>query len=275
MEKLDALLQKISGTLREVAGVRAVVLGGSRARGNASPDSDVDIGIYYDADKLDLSALDSVAAKLDDEHRENLVAPPGAWGDWVNGGAWLVVDGLHVDFILRDFARVRRVIDDCIVGHVKAHYQTGHPHAYVDAMYMGELAISRILWEDTSGEVGRLKTIAENYPPALKEAIIGFFSFEAGFSLTLAEANVDRDDIYYVSAHIVRSVSCLNQVLFAVNGHYCLNEKKAVSLIDDFPIKPINYKKRIEEIFYDVASEPRKACALLRGLLEEASCLCG
>ncbi len=50
----------------------------------------------------------------------------------------------------------------------------------------------------------------------------------------LAEKNVTRDDAYYVVAHLVRSVSALNQVIFALNEQYCINEKKAVRMIDTF-----------------------------------------
>lgn len=41
--------------------------------------------------------------------------------------------------------------------------------------------------------------------------------FEAGFSLIFAENNAKKNDVYYVIAHIVRAISALNQVLFAVN----------------------------------------------------------
>ena len=37
----------MAGRLGEVAGVAAVTLGGSWGRGEARPDSDVDLGLYY------------------------------------------------------------------------------------------------------------------------------------------------------------------------------------------------------------------------------------
>ena len=43
----QALLDRIAAALAPVAGIRAVVLGGSRGRGVAQPGSDYDIGIYY------------------------------------------------------------------------------------------------------------------------------------------------------------------------------------------------------------------------------------
>jgi hypothetical protein len=45
----------IANKIQRVSGVTAVVLGGSRARGTARPDSDIDLGIYYHAQQpLDL-----------------------------------------------------------------------------------------------------------------------------------------------------------------------------------------------------------------------------
>lgn len=41
----------------------------------------------------------------------------------------------------------------------------------------------------------------------------------------------------YVRAHIERSVSAMNRVLFALNTEYCLNKKKAVKMIDSFPAR--------------------------------------
>ncbi|CDX01150.1 hypothetical protein SDC9_09895 [bioreactor metagenome] len=270
MNEIKAVLDKAVAALSAVPGIQAVVLGGSRARGTHSPDSDIDIGIYYDNIVLDLKALNKAAQRTDDEHRENLIAPPGEWGKWVNGGGWLIINGYHVDFILRDVERVRTTIHECQEGIVSAHYQTGHPHAYMNAMYMGELAISKLLW-DAAGEVSKLKAIAEVYPPKMKMAIIQFFTFEADFSCMFATSNASKDDRYYVMAHLVRSVSGLNQVLFALNGKYCLNEKKAVKMIESFPIKPADYKNKVDSIF--TGGNLPVACDGLRQLINEVKSL--
>lgn len=266
MNDINALLNNIKTTLIAIPGVRAIVLGGSRARGTHSPDSDVDIGVYYDAEALDLCALRAAAQSVDDAHRDDLIAPPGQWGHWVNGGGWLTVDGCAVDFLLRDAQRVAAVIDECCRGIVAPHYQVGHPHAYISAMYMGELAVCKML-DDRDGFITGLKQIAEVYPPKLKEALIGAFGFEASFSLELAEKNVARGDTYYVAAHILRAVSSLNQVLFAVNEQYCLNEKRAVAMIDGFPIHPANYADRVRRVVSALGGDDAGACALLRELV--------
>lgn len=268
MNEIQAILNKAVSVLNAVPGVEGIVLGGSRARGTHLPDSDIDIGIYYDDAALDIAALNKAAQTTDDKRRENLISAPGQWGQWVNGGGWLMIDNRHVDFILRDMERVKKEIEKCYAGNVSMHYQTGHPHAYINAMYMGELAVCTLLW-DKDGSISELKKTAENYPSELKEALVNFFSFEAEFSLMFVESNLNKDDIYYVTAHIVRSVSALNQVLFALNEEYCLNEKKAVGMIGGFAIKPRDYKRRVGELFAFAGVDNRKACQLLRNLIDD------
>src|SRR5699024_3221160 len=81
-----------------------------------------------------------------------------------------------------------------------------------------------------------------------KKAMVQYFSFEASFSLMFMEDNANKDDLSYVMGHCFRSISCLNQVLFAKNEMYCLNEKKAVAMVEGFQMKPIYYTKRIDDI---------------------------
>src|SRR5699024_6343461 len=133
--------------------------------------------------------------------------------------------------------------------------------------YMGELAICHVL-SDPEGTLGELKKKTEPYPEKFKEAMIQYFSFEASFSLMFMEANVNKDDISYVMGHCFRSISCLNQVLFAKNEVYCINEKKAVSMIQDFPIKPEDYKKRIDEIISLRSTDVDKTNQAIRNLKE-------
>lgn len=246
-------------------------MGGSRAQGTHDADSDIDIGLYYDGEAgIDLAALSAAATLLDDEKRHDLIALPGSWGEWVNGGGWLVVDGVTVDLILRDGNRVEKAIADCAGGNVTAHYQTGHPHAYLNVMYMGELAVCRIL-HDAIGRMSALQKLTLPYPEKLRTAMLSRFNFEAEFSLMLAEKNSRRGDVYYVAAHLARSISCMNQVLFALNGEYCLNEKKAVIMADGFPVRPADYQVRVERVLSDLNIDPTSACARCRLLVEEVT----
>ncbi len=269
---VEKILKAISRELESIPGVVGVVLGGSRARGTDHPNSDIDIGIYYDESKgFKVSEINTIATKIDDEHRENIISSLGEWGPWVNGGGWLIVQGHHVDFILRDINRVSQVIDDCLKGKVFPNYQTGHPHAYINVMYMGEISICKVLL-DSKNYISELKAKILPYPKDLKNAILGYFMFEASFSLMLAKANFDKDDISYVCGHCFRSISCLNQVIFALNEEYCINEKRAVKMAAGFKIKPQDYKIKIDEIVTLISSNKEnviKAGDILQELVNE------
>ncbi|WP_277679605.1 nucleotidyltransferase domain-containing protein [Gracilibacillus dipsosauri] len=270
------IMNEISKELKDVPGIVGVVLGGSRARGTNHETSDIDIGIYYDTSAgVDVVEVGKKATKLDDDHRENIITSLGEWGDWINGGGWIVVQGYHVDLIFRDIKRVSQVIDDCLEGKVSTHYHTGHPHAYLNVMYMGEISICKILFERTN-QISNLKAKTKPYPKALKDALIGYFMFEASFSLMFAKDTVDKDDISYVMGQCFRTISCLNQVLFALNEEYCINEKKAVRMIDNFSIKPKSYKQSIDKIVPLISSDPdrtREGIEMLQQLISETEML--
>ncbi|MEJ8545069.1 nucleotidyltransferase domain-containing protein [Brevibacillus borstelensis] len=270
------IIEEVASSLQDLPGIVGIVLGGSRARGTHRPSSDIDIGIYYDeAAGFDVNEIGRIATKLDDEHRQNIITPLGGWGPWVNGGGWLVVHGYHVDFIFRDVNRVAQVIDECTAGSVTTNYHSGHPHAYLNVMYMGELSICRIL-HDPAKRLAALQAKTRPYPKALQEALIGYFMFEASFSLMFADKNVENDDITYVAGCCYRTIACLNQVLFARNEEYCINEKKAAAMIDRFPVKPNDYKVRIDQVITLLSVETastRRAVHLLRELVAETEAL--
>lgn len=243
------LVADIVDQLTIVPGIAAIVLGGSRARGTHTEKSDIDLGIYYrPATPLDLAALARVATEIDDEHRENLVTGIGGWGPWINGGGWLKVNDLPVDFIYRDLDKVTRIINDCRAGRVETVYQPGHPFAFISAIYLSEVALCLPLW-DPPGIVAGLKEQVTPYSPRLKQAIIDSFWWEVDFSLAIAQKSISRGDVTYAAGCCFRAVICLLQVLFAVNEQYWMNEKGAVALADGFPKSPSHLKERIENAF--------------------------
>ncbi|MBD8069784.1 nucleotidyltransferase domain-containing protein [Bacillus sp. PS06] len=269
---VQSIINEISKELKDFSGIVGIVLGGSRARGTDHPTADIDIGIYYDESAgFEVKEVSKIATKLDDNHREDLVASLGEWGAWINGGGWLVVQGYHVDLIFRDIKRVSQVVDECLSGKVSTHYHTGHPHAYLNVMYMGEISICKILFE-RNNQISDLKAKTSPYPKPLKDALIGYFMFEASFSLMFAKDNVDKDDVSYVMGHCFRTISCLNQVLFALNEEFCINEKKAVRMIEGYNKKPKDYKLRIDQISTFISSNPdktREGVTMLHDLISE------
>jgi predicted nucleotidyltransferase len=267
------LIAGIVERLRTVPGVETVVLGGSRARGTHTATSDVDLGIYYyPSAPLDLAELARVAAELDDEHRPDLVTRPGGWGPWINGGGWLTVESLPVDFIYRDLDKVTRVISDCREGRIEIAYQPGHPHSFVSSIYLSEVALCRPLW-DPHSTLASLKGLVHPYPPRLKQAILDAFWWEVDFSLGIAHKSISRGDVAYAAGCCFRCVACLLQTLFAVNEQYWMNEKGAVALAAEFQSVPPDFKERVEWVFEQLDGSGRAisdAIETLRGLVEES-----
>ena len=272
----ERLLAELTEVLATVPGVRAIALGGSRARGTATPRSDYDIGLYYDsATPLDVAALGRVAREVDDRGDEVSVTPIGGWGPWIDGGGWLVVEEMRVDLLYRDLAKVGRVIDECHVGKVEVVYQPGHPHAFVSSIYAGEVALCKIL-HDPDGALAALRARTTPYPEALKRELRRRFEWEACFSLENADKSRARGDTAYIAGCVFRSVACLCQSLHAANGVWLLNEKGAVAGVTRLARKPAVFAERVSMILRDV-SEASYASGLERldELIAEARAIAG
>jgi predicted nucleotidyltransferase len=98
----ERLLQQLVEALKQVQGLKAIVLGGSYANSSPRPDSDIDIGLYYNENQLlDIEHIRTIASQLNDTP-DPVVTDIGGWGTWVNGGAWLTIQGQRVDFLYRD-----------------------------------------------------------------------------------------------------------------------------------------------------------------------------
>jgi predicted nucleotidyltransferase len=282
-QQLPQFIHRVVDRLQSIGGIAAIALGGSRARGNHTQKSDVDLGIYYKPENpLDLIALNHLASELDDNHRANLITPIGEWGKWINGGGWLKIEGVSVDFLYRDVAQVNRVIDDCKLGQITIDYQPGHPHGFVSSIYMGEVAICLPL-HDPDGVLDALKAKTKPYPIELQQATINKFAWEISFSLFVAQKAVARRDVAYAAGCCFRSIACMNQVLFALNQEYLLNEKGAVAVANSFALCPQNYQQRVESVFANLAVDAKsivdamypsgisEAIAILEGIEQDLS----
>lgn len=262
------ILKEVTEAYRRCPFIMGIVLGGSRATGTATAQSDIDIGIYYDSDRVDYEELNDIARQLDDSHREGLVCREGEWGNWVNCGGWLVIHGCHVDLIMRDWSRVKGIVRGTDEGICSCHYQTGHPHGFMDVMYRGELASCKVLY-GREGEFGTIKNQAEVYPPRLKKSLVDGFLFESGFSCMFVEKYANQGDAYYLAGHVFRSLSALNQVIFALNEKWLLNEKRAVRRIEDFEIRPEGYSQKVEKIVGGIVASPEETAGRLKELCDE------
>lgn len=270
----EGLLRRLVVALTSVPGVEAVALGGSRARCTATAESDYDIGLYYRSSRpIDVATLAKVVAVLDDRGASAEVTPLGGWGPWIDGGGWLPIGGVHVDLLYRDVDRVAAAIDDAHGGKVERFYQPGHPHAFLPTIYMGEVALARVL-HDPTGALAGLQSRTKPYPTALAGAIRKSFEWEATFAIANARKSLDRRDVSYLAGCVFRAVSCLCQTLFALNGAWLLNEKGAVAAVDGLARKPVDFGARVTAVYADLGSSAHAAALeRLEALVSETMAL--
>lgn len=248
----ESLLKEMAGDLAAVDGVVAVALGGSRARGTHRADSDVDLGIYYDRGRLDLLALEDLAHRWSRRHVN--IAAPGGWGPWVDGGAWLTVDGSDIDWILRDVARVREQCLRAQRGEYGFHTQPGHPFGFLDVAYAGEAATAVPL-SDVEGVLAGLRDIVTPYPEALRAAMIGGL-WQVDFLLDGAVKGAKRGDAVYVALCSSHSVLLVAHAWHAAAGEWVTNEKALALHVAGLPIDSRGFTQTVTNALANIGRQP-------------------
>ncbi|MFB8112748.1 nucleotidyltransferase domain-containing protein [[Kitasatospora] papulosa] len=264
------LVRAMASRLARSPSVEAVVLGGSRARGTHRPDSDWDLGVYYRGTP-DLTALTALASEAQGAPAE--VAGPGGWGPWVNGGAWLTVDGVAVDWILRDLDRVESVWSDCRAGRFEVGTQPGHPLGFWSPCYVGEVALGQVL-DDPRGELTALQEAVRTYPEPLRRALTGAV-WEADFSVASARKSAPSGDTLHVALCLSKAFGILAQVLHAHHRVWCLNEKGALAAAAALPDAPSDFADRVSAALRGLDAEAVEAAAdvvrEVRAVLDDGS----
>ena len=253
-------LPSLADRLVTVEGVVGVVLGGSRARGDHTADSDVDLGIYYRGD-LNIAGLGAIARDVAGPDAE--VTKRGEWGPWVDGGGWLVISNVHVDWIYRDVDRVREAWARAHRGSYDWNAQAGHPLGVPDFAYVGELALA-LVQADPSGELTELRD-GITYPDALRTALAHNL-WEADFLLQIAAKATSRGDTAYVALCLSRAMLVCAHALHGYDRRWLVNEKGAIASAGRLPCAPTDFERRVCDVLGSVGTSP----AALAGTIENA-----
>ena len=240
-------MSSLTKRLEAIRGVRAVVLGGSYARGCAQPGSDIDLGISYsEVEPFSIQSIRKLAEEINDTAGP-VVTNFYEWGPWVNGGAWLTIDGQRVDFIYRCLEHVERVIAEAEAGRYEIHYLQQPPFGFFSGTYLGEVAVCIPLF-DPEGRLDVLKRQVAVYPEALRRRVVQDYLFMAEFTLTaFAPKFAARSDTYGTAACLSRAVNELVQALFALNRRYLINEKTALAEVAEFELAPRQFGPRAQK----------------------------
>ncbi|CAG7587222.1 nucleotidyltransferase domain-containing protein [Rhodococcus opacus] len=254
----DLTLRPLAERLCRVDGVVGVTLGGSRARGTHTAESDYDLGVYYRG-ALDTDGLNDLAREWAGVSAS--ATRTGEWGPWVDGGAWLSIDGRAVDWLYRDLDRVTAVWQDTQQGVYGFHAQTGHPFGFADFAYVGELA-SAVILADPSGRIAALHTDMQHYPDLLREALVRRL-WEADFVTMLARKAIPRADATYVAGCLFRAVCLCAHALHAHARRWVINEKGAVAAAGALPNAPTDFTARAHAVFGRLGTTPDELTAAL------------
>lgn len=253
---VQQILDRVTARLSRVRGIEAVALGGSHASGTADRHSDVDLGLYYHGrHPFRISSLEQAARALDDRGSPGLMTRFGEWGPGVNGGGWLQIDGVHVDFLYRDLDLVSRAIDDCRRGQISSLYQLGHPMGFHSQIYAGEINCCVPIY-DPGSVLRRLKRMVAVYPLALRRAIVTRHLFDATFMIALAEKPAARGDVAYVAAALAHAAGFMTMVLYALNRRWLINEKGALPASREFRLVPRAFHTTIESVLAKPGDKP-------------------
>jgi hypothetical protein len=186
-----------------------VALGGSRAAGTADATSDGDLGLHYRG-AVDLTVL----------ARPGQVHPPGSWGRLMNGGAWLTVDELKIDVMLRDLDVVRHWSAEAEQGRHEVDALLGSVAGEPTYNLMAELALSRAL-------VGTLPEVSA-YPAALAETGARRWRVHAEFSLAHARMRAERGDVTGAAGQAAKAMLEAAHARACLDRLWVLNEKALV-----------------------------------------------
>jgi hypothetical protein len=252
-EKL-ALLENFTGQLAATPGVKAVVLGGSYARGRQNPASDLDIGVYYsDASPFAIADIRRIAGATAGQNAT--VTGFYEWGPWVNGGAWLHTPTGKVDFLYRSLEKVEKTIQEAMAGTTYFDYYQQPPYGFYSVIYLAETRICLPL-SDPQGHLARLKEMLAVYPPALKRKLVSEQLWIAEFTLANAAGFAAKGDLYDTAGCLTRTASCLTQALFALNETYFITDKTAMAEIAAFHRAPQSYVEQLTAILAHPGQTP-------------------
>ncbi|WP_046472143.1 nucleotidyltransferase domain-containing protein [Allosalinactinospora lopnorensis] len=204
-------IEHVTQHLAQLNGVQAVTLGGSRATGTHTPDSDWDFAVYY-RHRFDPEELRAIGWPGE-------VSGIGEWGGGVfNGGAWLTIDGRRTDVHYRDLDDVEYRIAEAEKGRFDIERLMFHLAGVPTYIVLAELAINEVLH-------GELPQPA--FPDALRENAPRQWRTQARLTLDYARtAHAERGHLTHTAGAISVAASQAAHAILAARATWVTNEKR-------------------------------------------------
>lgn len=217
--------------------VEAVALGGSRAGGQAGPDSDVDLYVYAAAEPA-LAARRAIAAPGRRLELDNRFFETG--DEWVDAAT-----GLGVDVMYRHPAWIEEQLDGLLVRHqARVGYTTAFWH---------NVRCSAALF-DRSGWYGRLQAgAAVPYPEPLRRAVVArnqpLLRRNLSSYLEQMRRAAARGDAVSVQHRAAAFLASWFDLLFALNRQTHPGEKRLVALAEAAcPLRPPRMAEQVRAL---------------------------
>jgi len=263
------LLDNVIDELKGIAGVKAIVLGGSYATGMATDNSDLDVGIYYsDQSPFDFEKIKSVAEKLAGGETP-IVTRFYEWGPWVNGGAWIKTANGKLDFLYKNIEQIALTIQNAKDGIWENHFEQQPPYGFSSIIFLAETHSSVPLY-DPEGIIGKLKEEVREYPQKLKQSVIQQSLWSAEFTIWQAESFASKADVYNTVGCFTRAIKGIVTALFAINELYPIGDKRAIEILDQSKLRPASLAQKIDLILCSERRTLTESAAQLKKLFDEA-----
>lgn len=267
-ETKKSLLDNITTELKQVEGVKAIVLGGSYAIGMATEDSDMDLGIYYfESNPFAIKKIRDIAKKYAYKEQPT-VTEFYEWGPWVNGGAWINTESGEVDFLYKNINQITKTIENAKTGIWENSFEQQPPYGFSSITFLSETQ-SCIPLYDPNHIIRELKETVKEYPGKLKESVIQQSLWSAEFTIWQAEKFAAKNDTYNTIGCLTRGTKSIIMALFAMNELYPLGDKRAINILEQGKICPKNLNAEIDSILCCNKDSLNINVSLLRNLFHQ------
>ena len=249
----DPVIEQLLGALRDVPGVVAIGLGGSRSIGTATPHSDYDVIVFSEKD-----------GDIDQEAMARAISGLGGTPNPERPLAELSVGGRKVEIFFRTIERIESEIALARKGQFRRTMNPLHTIGFLSTIVVSYATYVQPLWDPA----GRLKALIESafpYPEPLRERMLNTFRTEAKLALIHAGKVRSVNDVAHLMGLYARANAAWAVILFAANRRYPVIDKGGRQLVASFPEVPDNFDFRSKAIFRAAAAGD------LRGAHQEAN----